>query len=86
MNNMLRVYLYLEDNPIPRWIDKMLAIMLTLNSMPHQPHGYSVSMIATSHEKKLPPNLITGLNLSEAEEDPSAYVGGIFQKSREVYQ
>ena len=29
MNNMLRAYLYLEGNPIPRWVDNIPAIMTT---------------------------------------------------------
>ena len=53
MNNMLRAYSYTDCNPIPKWVDKIPAIMLTLNSMPHQPHGYSASMIATGRETPL---------------------------------
>ena len=46
VNNMLRAYLYCEKTPVPRRVNKITAIMLTLNSMPRQPHGYSTSMIA----------------------------------------
>ena len=86
MNNMLRTYLYLEGNPVAQWFDKILAIMLTLNSMSHHPHGYSASMIATGRENTLPLDLITGTNPSEGEEDPTAYVSGILKKLREVHQ
>ena len=55
MNNMLRDYLYTEGNPIPKWVDKIPAVMLTLNSMPHQPHGYSTSMVATGREPRYHP-------------------------------
>ena len=51
--NMLHAYFYLEDTPAPCWVDKIPAIMLTLKSMPHQPHGYSASMIATGQENTL---------------------------------
>ena len=37
MNNMLRPLLY-NGTPAPHWVDKIPAIMLTLNSKPHQPH------------------------------------------------
>ena len=34
----------------------------------------------------LPPGLITSVNPSEGEEDPSAYVSGIQERLREVHQ
>ena len=43
-------------------------------------------MIAASWESMLPPNLITGTNPSEGEEDPSTYVSGIVEKLGEVHQ
>ena len=48
MNNMLYEYLYLKGTLVPHWVDKIPAIMLTLNSIPHQPQGYSTSMITRS--------------------------------------
>ena len=50
MNNMLLAYLYTDGNPILKWVDKNPVIMLALNSMPHQPHWYSASMVATGRE------------------------------------
>ena len=38
MNNMLRAYLYFEGTPLPRWVDKIPVILLTLNFTPHQSH------------------------------------------------
>ena len=34
MNNMLCAYLYLEGTSVPRWVNKIPDIMLTLYSMP----------------------------------------------------
>ena len=58
LNNMLRARL-LEGPSAKAWLDKVPGIMLTLNTMPHEPHGFSASMIATSHEPTLPPDLIS---------------------------
>ena len=44
MNNMLRVRL-LEGPSTKAWVDKVPGIMLTLNTMPHEPHGFSASMV-----------------------------------------
>ena len=46
MNDRIFVLLY-DDTLAPHWVNKIPTIMLTINSMPHQPHGYSSSMIAT---------------------------------------
>ena len=86
MNKMLCAYLYCEGISVPHWVYKIPAIMLTLNSMPHQPHGYSASMIATGRENLLPPDLVTGENPSKGVEDLSAYVSGVVEKFREVHQ
>ena len=75
----------MDSNPIPKWVDKIPAIMLTLNSMPHQPHEYSTSMIATGRENMLPSDQITGASPSEGKEDPSAYVSEIQERLREVH-
>ena len=86
MNNMLGAYLYYEGTPVPRWVDKIPAIMLTLNFMPHQPHGYSASMITTGRENTLPPDLVAWANACKGVENPSAYVSGVIEKLREVHQ
>ena len=56
LNNMLRAGL-LEGPSAKAWVDKVPGIMLTLNAMPHEPHGFSVSMIATGRKPTLPPDL-----------------------------
>ena len=55
MNNMLHTLLY-DGTPAPHRVNKILALMLTLNFMPHQPHWYSTSMIATGQENTLLPD------------------------------
>ena len=81
---MLWAYLYTDSNSIPKLVDKFPAIILTLNSMPHQPHGYSTSMVDTGWETTLPPDLVTSTNPAEAEEDPSVYVSRIQERLKEV--
>ena len=56
MNNMLRARL-LRDLPSRKWVTEIPSIMLTLNAMVHEPHGFSASMIATGREPTLPPDL-----------------------------
>ena len=73
LNNMLRARL-LEGPSSKAWVDKVPGIMLTLNAMPHEPHGFSASMIATGREPTLPPDLHLDTNPSLSTEDPSAYV------------
>ena len=47
LNNMLLAHL-LEGPSAKAWVDKVPRIMLTLNAiMPHEPHEFSASMIAT---------------------------------------
>ena len=46
INNML--WARLLDGASSRvWVEKILGIMLALNAMAHEPHGFSASMIAT---------------------------------------
>ena len=54
LNNLLRAR-PLEGPSTKAWVDKIPGIMLTLDSMPHEPHGYSASMIDTGRETTLPP-------------------------------
>ena len=73
LNNMLRARL-LEGPSSKAWVDKVPGIMLTLNAMPHEPHGFLASMIATGCEPTLPPDLHLDTNPSLSAEDPAAYV------------
>ena len=49
INNMLRACL-LRDLPFQKCVTEISGIMLTLNAMVHEPHGFSASMIATGRE------------------------------------
>ena len=60
--------------------------MLTLNAIPHQPHGFSASMIATGREPTLPPDLNMDINPSPTAEDLAAYVETIQQQLRLTHQ
>ena len=80
-----RTMLY-DNTPAPHWVDRIPAIMLTVNSMPHQPHGYSASMIATGHENALPHNLVTEAQFSEGKDALSAYVSAILERLWDVLQ
>ena len=46
INNMLRALL-LDGASSRAWVEKIPGIMLALNAMAHEPHGFSASMIAT---------------------------------------
>ena len=73
LNNMLRARLLVGPSS-KAWVDKVPGIMLTLNAMPHEPHGFSASMIATGRESTLSPDLNLDTNPSPTNEDPAAYV------------
>ena len=79
LNNMLHARL-LEGPSTKGWIEKVPGIMLTLNAMPHEPHGFSASMIATGHEPTLPPDLISDASPSPTAEDAPGYVETIQQR------
>ena len=51
--------------------------MLTLDSIPHSPHGYSASMVATWQENTHLPDLITDTHPSLFSSELSSYVSGI---------
>ena len=70
LNNMLRARL-LERPSANAWVDKVPRIMLTLNAMPHGPHGSSASMITTGREPTLPPDLTSDASPSPTAEDPA---------------
>ena len=73
INNMLRARL-LDGVPSRTWVDKIPGIMLALNDMAHEPHGFSASMVATGREPTLPPDLEGDACASPALEDPTSYV------------
>ena len=85
LNNMLRDRL-LEGPSAKAWIDKVPGIMLTLNVMPHEPHGFSASMIAPGSEPTIPPDLTSDASPSQATEDPAEYVETIQQRLQPTHQ
>ena len=60
--------------------------MLTLNAMPHEPHGFSASMIATGREPMLPPDVHLDVHPSPSVDDPSEYVEAITQRLQLTHQ
>ena len=73
LNKMLRARL-LEGSSSKAWVDKVPGIMLSLNAMPHEPHGFSASMIATGREPTLSPDVEQDAHASPAIDDPSDYI------------
>ena len=85
INNMLRAH-FLEGLPSRKWVDEIPGIMLTLNAMVHELHGFSASMIATGREPTLPPDLEGEACASPSLEDPAAYVGIVKQRLALTHQ
>ena len=85
MNNMLRARL-LRDLPSRKWVVKIPGIMLALNAMVHEPHGFSASMIATGREPALPPDLEGDACASPSLEEPVAYVDMVRQRLALTHQ
>ena len=85
INNMLRARL-LEGVPSRTWVDKIPGIMLTLNAMVHEPHGFSASMITTGREPTLPPDLEGDACASPALEDPASYVEAVKKRLTLTHQ
>ena len=85
MNNMLRARL-LRDLPSRKWVVEIPGIMLALNAMVHEPHGFSASMIATGREPSLPPDVEEDACASPSTEDPVAYVDMIRQRLHLTHQ
>ena len=79
INNMLRARL-LEGSPSLHWVDQIPSIILALNAMAHEPHGFSASMIATGREPTLPPDLESDACASPSPEDPASYVEAVRQR------
>ena len=85
MNNMLRARL-LKDLPSRKWVTEIPGIMLALNAMVHEPHGFSASMIATGREPSLPPDLDNEACASPTTADPVAYVDMVRQRLALTHQ
>ena len=85
LNNMLRARL-LEGSSSKAWVDKVPGIMLTLNAMPHEPHGFSASMIVTGREPTLPPDVHLDTHPSPSVDDSSDYVEAIKQRLQLTHQ
>ena len=85
INNMLRARL-LDGVPSRTWVDKILGIMLALNAMAHEPHGFSASMVATGRESTLPPDLEGDACASPALEDPTSYVEAVKKRLTLTHQ
>ena len=85
LNNMLYAHL-LEGPSSKAWVDKVPGIMLTLNAMPHEPHGLSASMIATGRVPTLPPDLHLDTHPSPSVSDPDAYVEAIKHRLQLTHQ
>ena len=85
MNNMLRARL-LRDLPSRKWVVEIPGIMLALNAMAHEPHGFSASMIATGREPSLPPDVEEDACASPSTEDPGAYVDMVRQRLHLTHQ
>ena len=85
MNSMLRARL-LRDLPSRKWVVEIPGIMLALNAMVHEPHGFSASMIATGREPSLPPDLESEACASPSTEDPVAYVDMVCQRLALTHQ
>ena len=85
LNNMLRARL-LEGPSSKAGVDKVPGIMLTLNAMPHEPHGFSASMIATGREPTLPPDLHLDTIPSPSADDPATYGETIKQRLKLIHQ
>ena len=85
LTNMLCTRL-LEGSSTKAWVDKIMGIMLTLNAMPYEPHGFSASLIATGRETTLPPDLATDANPSPSSEDTPDYVEEIRQRFQLTHQ
>ena len=76
---MLRARL-LEGTSSKAWVEKVPGIMLTLNAMSHEPHGFSASMVATGREPTLPPDVQQDAHASPSVDDPTDYVKVLTQR------
>ena len=82
---MLRARL-LEGTSSRAWVEKVPGLMLTLNAMVHEPHGFSASMVATGREPTLPPDLQNDACASPSLDDPTDYVEVLKQRLTLTHQ
>ena len=85
LNNMLRARL-LEGTSSKAWVEKVPGIMLALNAMTHELHGFSPSMITTGREPTLPPDVQHDAHASPSADDPTAYVEVLNQRLKLTHQ
>ena len=85
LNNMLRARL-LEGTSSKAWVKKIPGIMLTLNAMSHEPHGFSASMVVTGREPTLPPDVQEYAHASTSVDDPNDYVEVLTQRLKLMHQ
>ena len=85
LNNMLRAQL-LEGSSSKAWVEKVPGIMLALNAMSHESHGFSTSMVATGREPTLPPEVQHDAQASPSVDDPTAYVEVLNQRLKLTHQ
>ena len=85
IDNMVRDRL-LDGTPSRTWVDKIPGIMLALNAMAHEPHGFSASMIATEREPILPPDLEGDACASPSLDDPASYVEAVKKRLTLTHQ
>ena len=85
INNMLRPRL-LDGASSRAWVEKIPGIMLALNAMVHEPHGFSASMIATGREPTLPPDLQNDACASPSLDNSSDYVEMLRQRLSLTHQ
>ena len=76
----------LEGPSTRAWVDEIPGIMLTFNAMPHEPHGFSASMIATGRKPTLPPDLAVDANPSSSTEEAPDYVEQTHQQLQVTHQ
>ena len=85
MNNMLRARL-LEGTSSRAWVENVPGIMLALNAMVHEPHGFLASMVATGREPTLPLDLQNDACVSPFLDDPTEYVKMLKQRLSMTHQ
>ena len=82
---MLRARL-LEGASSKAWVEKFPGIILTLNAMSHEPHGFSASKVATGREPTLPPDVQQDAHASPSVDDPADYVEVLTQRLKLTHQ
>ena len=85
LNNMLRAQL-LEGTSFKARVEKVPGIMLILNAMSHEPHGFSASMVATGREPTLPPDVQHDTHASPSIDDPTDCVQVLAQRLKLTHQ